>query len=246
MAIRKLVSHSSGTASSGVLTRAFSLIDALAKDAPASLTTLSRLTQLPTSSALRLLRSLEGLGMVAKDVNGTYRLGRRLVEVGLLALDGVVPIELTRPHLRAMANDSGESANCAIRVEDAAVYVDQVPSDRAIRHMSWIGRRVPLHGTAIGAALRFELNGDGFSYTRETVEPDVTAIAAPVVGRSGVVICALSVTGPSYRITDSRIRELGASVASTALVLSEALSAISSPERFESLVTVAGAIQYSA
>ena len=237
--------HSSDAASSGVLERAFSLVDALAKNAPATLTTLSRLTKLPTSSALRLLKSLEGLGMVARDPNGSYRLGRRFVEVGLLALDEVVPIELTRPYLRALASGTGESANCAIQVEGAVVYVDQVPSERAIRHMSWIGRRVPLHGTAIGSALRLELNDDGFSYTRDTVEPDVTAIAAPVIGGIGVVICAISVTGPSYRISDVRIREIGALVANTASALGETLSAINSPERFESLVTAARSIQHS-
>jgi IclR family transcriptional regulator, acetate operon repressor len=162
-----------------------------------------------------------------------------------MALDQVAPIELTRPLLRELASASGESASCAIRIEDAAVYVDQVPSDRVIRHMSWIGRRVPLFGTAIGAALRSELNGDGYSYTSETVEPDVTAIAAPVLGASGVVICAISVTGPSYRISAERILEIGALVADTATTLGATLGAITFPERFESLITAAGEIQTS-
>jgi DNA-binding IclR family transcriptional regulator len=55
---------------------------------------------------------------------------------------------------------------------------------------------VPLQGTAIGAALRDEVRPDGYVTTRQTVEPDTSAAAAPVVGAAGSVVAAFNIVGP--------------------------------------------------
>jgi len=210
----------------GVLTRVFAIIGALVEASPKSLSTLARETRLPLSTTLRLLGSLEEFGAVSRDRSGNYHLGTRMIEIGFRALEDVAPIEAAHPHLQTLAVASGESANLAIRVDEDAVYVDHAQSDRAIRHVNWLGRRVPLSTTAIGAALLGRLNGDGFAYTQKTLEHDVTAIAAPVVGSAGVTVCALSVTGPSYRLSGERIDEVGNLVARTAGELAGVLGVI--------------------
>ncbi|MFI9584190.1 IclR family transcriptional regulator [Streptomyces sp. NPDC052236] len=48
----------------------------------------------------------------------------------------------------------------------------------------------------------------GYSWTMEELEIGLHAIAAPVRGRDGDVIAALSASGPAYRLTEERMHEL--------------------------------------
>jgi DNA-binding IclR family transcriptional regulator len=57
------------------------------------------------------------------------------------------------------------------------------------------------------------------------VEKGVTAVAAPVHGPSGVIVAALSVTGPTFRLGDAAASRAAAVLADTAAALSRELGA---------------------
>ncbi|MFF0751600.1 IclR family transcriptional regulator [Streptomyces sp. NPDC004267] len=48
----------------------------------------------------------------------------------------------------------------------------------------------------------------GYAWTLEELEIGLHAMAAPIRGREGTVIAALSASGPSYRFTEERLHEL--------------------------------------
>ncbi|GAA3837577.1 IclR family transcriptional regulator [Streptomyces coacervatus] len=48
----------------------------------------------------------------------------------------------------------------------------------------------------------------GYAWTREELEIGLHAMAAPVLDRDGEVIAAVTASGPSYRFTQERMREL--------------------------------------
>jgi IclR family transcriptional regulator, acetate operon repressor len=50
---------------------------------------------------------------------------------------------------------------------------------------------------------------DGWAFTLEELEIGLNAVAAPVRGTDGFVHAAVSVAGPSYRVTPQRLGELG-------------------------------------
>jgi len=50
---------------------------------------------------------------------------------------------------------------------------------------------------------------DGYAFTLEELEIGLNAVAAPVRGHDGRVVAAVSVAGPSYRVTPQRLSELG-------------------------------------
>jgi len=50
---------------------------------------------------------------------------------------------------------------------------------------------------------------DGWAFTLEELEIGLNAVAAPVRGTDGQVNAAVSVAGPSYRVTPQRLTELG-------------------------------------
>ena len=61
------------------------------------------------------------------------------------------------------------------------------------------------------SVLRTELERvqrDGFAVAVDELETGLAAVAAPVRGASGEVVAALSITGPTVRMTAARIREL--------------------------------------
>jgi IclR family acetate operon transcriptional repressor len=100
-----------------------------------------------------------------------------------------------------------------------------VPSRMAIRHESWLGRRLPAQGSVNGAALRGEVGSKGYVFSRQTLEKDVVAVAAPVFGPDREICGAFSVTGPSFRITDEDIRKIGNCVVREARSASQRLGA---------------------
>jgi DNA-binding IclR family transcriptional regulator len=194
----------------GALLRALRLLRAFeAQEGSQSLSELARAVDLAPSTTSRLLNVLVENGFVARGQDRRYQLGPRVVSLGLLALRRISLHEVALPHLRVLAAQTRESANLGVPAEDRVMYLAHVPSSEPVRHVEWAGATVPVEGTAIGSALRGDLGPEGFVSTRRTVESDVTAIAAPVRGPAGTVVAAISVTGPTFRISDDDIGRIG-------------------------------------
>lgn len=207
--------------------RAFDLLALLgAGQQSATLSDLARDSRLPVSTVARLLATLEQSGFVKRNADGRYGPGTKMMQVGLASLRSFSIYDLAEPHLRRLSETSGETANLAVRADSAhAIYLRQVVSPRSIHHASWLGLMLPLRKTAVGAALLGELGQGGYVARRGTVDPDVTAIAAPVYGPTGEIIAGFSVTGPSFRITERDVARFGALVADEAQSASAELGA---------------------
>jgi IclR family acetate operon transcriptional repressor len=206
--------------------RAFDLLARLGQQREAAtLSDLARSAALPVSTVARLLATLEHTGFVRRAAGG-YAAGGKLLQIGLAAVRGLSIYELSEPHLRRLSEKSGETANLAVRADAAhAIYLRQHVSAHSIHHASWLGRALPLDKTAVGQALAGRVNHRGYVARRDTLERGVTAIAAPVRGPGGEIAAALSITGPSYRISDADINRYGALVAQEAHLASSALGA---------------------
>ncbi|TCP42625.1 IclR family transcriptional regulator [Tamaricihabitans halophyticus] len=202
--------------------RALQLLAEVTDSGAVSLAEAARRANVPTSTALRLLRTLESWGFVRRAPDGEFAPGPRLLQLGVSALSADSLTSHAHAHLTDLCATTGESAYLAVPgPDDTALYLDQVATTKAIRHVSWVGRSVPLAGTAIGAALLGQVGDQGFTALRSTLEPDVTAVAAPVRISTGTgeVVAALSVVGPSYRISDVDLAAFGGLVLEHANVL---------------------------
>lgn len=207
--------------------RALDLLAAVTDDdVGSSLAELARATGLSHATALRLLRTLVQHGFVRRDEEGAYRAGAQLIQSAASALRGEPVYELAAPHLVALAGETEESANLGIAIEGGrALYLRQVRSPRLVQTASWTGRTIPMRGTAMGAALRGRVNEHGYATSTASVEPDVTAVAAPVRGPDGDVVAALSVIAPTYRTSDADVHDIGIALVAHAGELSQALGA---------------------
>ncbi len=117
-------------------------------------TELSRQLNLHKSTVSRLLASLQREGLVEENpVTRKYRLGMVLVTLGGLVLQRLDVTQAARPLMQALATATQETVILAVKDRDKAVSVAQVPSPQTVKHIGWIGRRDPLHCTAIGKVL---------------------------------------------------------------------------------------------
>lgn len=202
--------------------RALHLLGCFSEGRPTiTLSEAARMTSLPLSTVSRLLSTLESEGFIRRIAAGGYSCGTRLMQIGLTALQSVSTYDLAEPHLQRLTQETGESAYLGIPSDDSLIiYVKQSMSPKAIRHSAWLGRTVPRAGTAIGAAMRGEVGEAGFAATRLTIEPDVTAIAAPIRGSDGSIIAAINLVGPSFRISDVDLERFGLAVVAAATAIS--------------------------
>jgi IclR family acetate operon transcriptional repressor len=174
----------------------------------------------------------------------------RVAERGMLERNIV---ELARDALDVLAQASGETINLALPAPTGVEHVAQVDSRHFLGTGQWLGRTVDYHCTAVGkvfmafgrhplptrtltayapatitepSALR-----DDLQHVRQTdlataideLEPGLAAVAAPVRGAGGDVVAALSITGPTIRLTSARIKELQPILIEQAGVLSHRL-----------------------
>lgn len=223
------------SASTRTVERALALLAEVGTAGASSLTECARRTGLAPSTALRLLRTLESSGFVERagpgsEQPGTYQPGRRLIQLGALALARQSLVPRVRPSLQRIVEQTGESAYFVVPgAADTAIYLAMVEGTHAIRHTSWVGRAIALEDLAVGRALRGDVPPQGYVAQRDRIEADVTAIAAPIRWPGGIA-GALNLLGPTYRIDEQTMHEYGQIVAAEADSISELLGARTAAE----------------
>ena len=191
--------------------RVLALLDAVIANGEVTLTDAAAEADIPTSTALRHLRLLTNRGYLVRDDRGRYSVGPGFVRIALAAFQSGPYARLmaaAQPGLERLVEVTEESAYLAVRDGSEAVYIATVESRRAIRHVGWVGKSVPLEGTAVGEALLSEAPAPGARskalINTGAIEPDVTAVVAPIHESAGV-IGAFSVLGPAERLVGERL-----------------------------------------
>jgi DNA-binding IclR family transcriptional regulator len=227
------------------VSRALGLLDALG-DSPGEtgIADLSRRVGLHVSTAHRLLTTLLAAGYARQNPDtGRYALGAKAFHLAESYLAQMDLRRVVRPGLERLGRGTGETANLVVRDGREALYLDKVDTPQSLRIFSRIGRRAPLHCTAVGKViladkpkaevdallgrgplealtrhtvtsipqLRRELakiHDQGYALDREECEEGGCCIAAPLRNASCRVEAALSLSGPTLRLTPARLEEL--------------------------------------
>jgi DNA-binding IclR family transcriptional regulator len=204
--------------------RALSLLANVCETGSTTLADASRAVDLAPSTALRLLRTLESSGFVRRDDEGSYRAGSRLMQLGAQALGHESLINVCHDEMIGLEQATGESVYLSVEGHAAtALYISIVEGSHSVRHANWVGRTVPLQGSAAGLVLSGETPADGYVIVERGIERDVTAIASPVAA-AGRVVAALSILVPSYRMTPMSAEQYGVLLAAAARRLSAGLT----------------------
>lgn len=229
--------------------RAIAILKILARDGASRVTDLAAELDVHKSTAFRLLAALEQGGLVEQSGDrGRYRLGFGVVRLAGAATAQLDLAKESREVCLRLAGELGETVNVAVPRDGCAVNISQVRGPSAISGHNWVGQRTPAHATSSGKVLlafgalalpevldRFtpltitdarllglaEIRRRGWAFTVEELELGLNAVAAPVLGGDGAVVAAVSVSGPSYRLTPQRLPEVGEVMADGAREISQ-------------------------
>lgn len=215
--------------------RVLALLDTVIVEGTLTLSAAAARTGMPASTALRHLRVLTDHSYLVKNDVGTYSVGTSFLRLALASLQSgpyARLIAVAQPELERLVEITEESAYLAVRDADEAVYIATVEGRRAIRHVGWVGRSVPIAGTAVGEALLSTPVAPGTPpapvFNTGAIEPDVTAVCAPICDSSGP-IAALSVLGPADRLVSSRLETAASAAVEAAVATSFALTSAGAP-----------------
>lgn len=133
--------------------RAFLILEALSTG-ELGITEIAARSDLPKSTVARLTRTLEEIGAVERvDDGGHYRIGSEIVALAGVASPTANLVSLARPHLRLLAELTGEDAGFSVPDGYRSHYIDQVSSDNDIQVRDWTGARISMHATPSGLVM---------------------------------------------------------------------------------------------
>ncbi|MEQ6901473.1 IclR family transcriptional regulator [Nocardioides sp. YIM 152588] len=117
------------------------------------LTDIAERSGLTPPTALRIARTLVGGGALERLPDGTYVVGRRLWEIGLLAPVQTGLREVAAPFLQDLQAATGATVHLAERDGDRVLYLDRLSGVASVPVVSRVGSRLPMHATGVGKVL---------------------------------------------------------------------------------------------
>ncbi|NUT45787.1 MAG: IclR family transcriptional regulator [Saccharothrix sp.] len=138
------------------LDRALTLVGELATG-PKTLDELSGVIEVHKSTTMRLLRTLESHRFVRRDGVHHYRLGAALFDLANRALEERDVRRSAENALRDLNARTGYTVHLASYEDGEVIYIDKYDSTHPMRMYSRIGRRAPLHCTAVAKVLLADL-----------------------------------------------------------------------------------------
>lgn len=212
----------------GVLDKAVGVLRALRSHGPLSLAELQTATALPRATAHRLAVALEEHGLVRRDSAGRFCLGFELIAMGRAAADSYPLGEMARPALVALRDNTAESVQLFLREGDERRCVVSLQSPHGLRWIVPEGARLPLGIGSAGRVLIRSGTGSapaqlGWVESVEEREPGVASVSAPVLGRDGSVVAAVSISGPVERLSRQPGKRFGRAVVDAASAVSQSL-----------------------
>ncbi|MEE3062707.1 MAG: IclR family transcriptional regulator [Actinomycetota bacterium] len=203
----------------GVLDKAVDVLHTVA-ESPCGLAELCERTGFPRATTYRLAAALEVHRLLARDDDGRWQLGPALSELAAHVNDPLLAAGAAiLPQLRETTGESvqlyrreGTSRVCVAALEPAAGLRDTVPVGARLPMTAGSGAKVLLAHSdvatqqAVLPAAKFtdrtlaEVRRRGWAQSVAEREPGVASVSAPVRDGRGVVVAAISVSGPIDRI----------------------------------------------
>jgi IclR family acetate operon transcriptional repressor len=221
--VERVFHHMEGMAAADTGTQAIEraaqlLVRVVEAPQPPSIGELSERAGLPKSTTSRLVGALERQGLIERlGERGRLRPGPVLLRYATRDASQAL-VALAQPSLRRLADASGETVNLAVPGPEGVEHLAQEDTAHFVGVTDWVGRRVPFELAANGKCfLAFgggEIEGAelirsrGYATSIDELEVGLSALAAPVLDTAQAAVAALSVSGPTARLTADRIEEL--------------------------------------
>ncbi|MBB4935218.1 DNA-binding IclR family transcriptional regulator [Lipingzhangella halophila] len=208
-------------------------------------------TQLPKTTVLRLLHTLERNQLLSVSDEGRYCAGAGLLRWSRLAEQRWRLPEDGHEVLRGLAREHHETVHVYVRQDLDRVCIAQAEGTRTLRHVVQVGDALPLWAGGVAKVLLTDAPDDllarvarrspfgdshmatlrtwvadasrnGYAVSHGEREEGLSAVAVPIHDKLGGVGAALSFGGPTSRFTDERVRVFVSALQEAASLLGEA------------------------
>ena len=231
--------------------RALDILSLLTDDTPVvSIRDIVEATGLAKTTVMRLVHTLEQSGLLWATAGG-YMAGPGLWRWAYLARRSWELPPETQAMMRDLGAKHRETVNLYVPRDIYRVCVAQQESPQPLRHVVHVGDELPLWAGASAKVLLRDAAGraarpgraplartarstsrrcrqwidearrDGYAVSHGEREEGLSAVAVPILGRSGAVVAALALSGPTLRFTDERVAEFAADLKLVAARMSE-------------------------
>jgi DNA-binding IclR family transcriptional regulator len=230
--------------------RALDILGLLTVDRPAiSIREIIDATGLAKTTVLRMVSTLEQSGLLWATPRG-YMAGPGLWRWAHLAQRSWELPPDTQRVMRDLAARRRETVNVYVARDIYRVCIAQQEGPQPLRHVVHVGDELPMWAGASAKVLLRDASAglleriargspygaghvkrlrewidqaavQGYAASHGEREDGLSAVAAPIVGRSGSVIAALGLSGPTIRFTEARVAEFAADLKQIAHQMSE-------------------------
>lgn len=134
--------------------KVFGILNALGDERDIGISELAQRVMMSKSTVYRFLQTMKTLGYVSQEEDTEkYSLTVKLFELGAKALQNVDVIRYANGPMRELSRQTKEAIHLGALDDDAIIYIHKIDSQYNLRMYSRIGRRNPIHSTAIGKVL---------------------------------------------------------------------------------------------
>ena len=214
------------------------LVEVLKSEKPVTFSYLTNKSGLAKGTASRLISALERNGLLQRNKKGEIETGITINQFASRISSINRLVSKLQPLMRQIGNETGETISLAISGNDAVENIAQIDAKYLLSSRNWIGQKVPFHASAAGKVLLAFQNIDiskikldkltnstivskadleneiskvrnnNYAVIIDELEMGLVAISVPVKNETGEVIAALSVSGPSTRLNQQKIKEI--------------------------------------
>ena len=145
----------------GSVLKTFQILDCFTLEQPIQrIGDLCKKTGMNRSTIFRFMNSLNEIGIVVKGIDGSFKLGIKLFELGIKVDVTASLATKGYPFLKSLANSVQESAHMVVRDKVEVLYILKEESTNSIRIDSAIGTKRPMYCTGVGKAILAFMDDD--------------------------------------------------------------------------------------
>lgn len=106
------------------------------------------------SSVYRILSTLVQYGYIEQDEETSrYKLGYKFLEISSKLLESIDLRLEAKPFLQELENDTNEVIHLVVYDQGEVVYIEKLEGNQTLRMHSKVGKRAPMHCTAVGKVI---------------------------------------------------------------------------------------------
>ncbi|MEZ9565870.1 DNA-binding transcriptional regulator KdgR [Vibrio artabrorum] len=137
--------------------KVFNILESLGKQKEIGVSDLSQRLMMSKATTYRFLQTMKMLGYVSQQGEADrYSLTLKMFELGSKSLEWVDMITIAEKEMRVISEETNETIHLGALDHGSIIYIHKIDSSFALRMHSRVGRRNPLHTTAIGKVLLAE------------------------------------------------------------------------------------------